>query len=103
MVSLAMRIALMSLLVVLLVACASSTRWYLNGHSQYQFNIDDAQCQAYASSTYQAQGASYMGQGAGSGDGTMAMLGALLTTVEYGDVSAKYQNCMYQRGYTVAN
>jgi hypothetical protein len=87
-------------LVVFLTACSSApTRWYLNGRSQNQLNIADAQCQAFAANSYQAEGAYYVGAGLGSDDTSTAGLGALLTLLEVGNVSAKYENCMRQQGF----
>lgn len=89
-------------IVLCLTGCGGATRWYLNGHSQTQFQMDDARCQSVASGGYQAQGAYYAGQGAGSGDALLAGFGALLSVFEVGGMKAAYGNCMAQLGYTVA-
>lgn len=87
-------------LVLFLTACSSApTHWYLNGRTQYDLNVADAQCQAFAANSYQAEGASFVGAGLGSGDTNVAGLGAVLTLLEAGNVSANYENCMRQQGF----
>lgn len=93
---------LISSIVLLLTGCGGATQWYLNGNTEQQFRMDEAKCSAIASGNYQGQGAHYVGYGAGSGDSTLAGVGALLTALEYGDMMARYNNCMAQHGYTIA-
>ena len=88
---------------VMLSACGGATQWYLNGHSENQFRMDEASCQQYALAGYtNSQGGYYAGYGAATGDSTVAGLGAALATMEYAQVTNKYQLCMRSYGYTIA-
>ena len=98
-----LRLVLVGLLFLSTSACASKTRWYLNGASEAKFHQDDAICQSYASQTYSAQGARSIGEGAGSGSGELAALGGLMSALEISKVNTGYIQCMQARGYTKAN
>jgi len=92
---------LLLILCLTFAGCASQDRYYLNGKTQAQFYQDCEQCTAivYNSGNYNKSG-EFIGQGAASGNGTVAGLGAVLLLLQKSGDDAQFCRCLAQRGYT---
>lgn len=89
----------------LLLGCASTPRWYLDGRSQEQLQLDYANCNAVASQGVNQQNVNqsgqYMGQGAAGGGRTVGTAGLAMFMIEVASLDVRLRQCMQAQGYRI--